>query len=108
MQSVFPIDLQYFRQPIVPAILLFEFFQTKVEKKKPKKVTFKNLEIRKRAWDTQLVAENIANQLERRIAFRRAMKKSIAAAFRFGAKGIKIRCSGRLAGADIARQQTYL
>ena len=82
--------------------------KAEVQKKTSKKVSLNILEIRKAELDAQLVAENIANQLERRIAFRRAMKKSIAAAFRFGAKGIKIRCSGRLAGADIARQQTYL
>ena len=53
------------------------------------------------------MAENIALQLEKRIAFRRAMKKSVAAAQRFGAQGIKIRCSGRLAGSEIARSEWY-
>jgi small subunit ribosomal protein S3 len=57
--------------------------------------------------DAQLVAENIALQLEKRIAFRRAMKKSVASALRFGAQGIKITCSGRLAGAEIARTEWY-
>lgn len=64
-------------------------------------------EVRKAEIDAQLVAENIALQLERRIAFRRAMKKSVATALRFGAKGIRINCSGRLGGAEIARTEWY-
>ncbi len=64
-------------------------------------------EIRKPEIDAQLVAENIALQLEKRVAFRRAMKKSVASALRFGALGIKITCSGRLAGAEIARTEWY-
>jgi len=59
-------------------------------------------EVRKPELDAQLVAENIALQLEKRIAFRRAMKKSVASTMRFGALGIKVACSGRLAGAEIA------
>ncbi|MBI4041132.1 MAG: 30S ribosomal protein S3 [Deltaproteobacteria bacterium] len=82
--------------------------KAEVQKKTSKKVTLNILEIRKAELDAQLVAENIASQLQRRIAYRRAMKKAIAAAFRFGAKGIKLRCSGRLAGAEIARTQSYL
>ena len=62
-------------------------------------------EIRKPEVDAQLVAENIALQLEKRVAFRRAMKKAVASALRFGAQGIKITCSGRLAGAEIARTE---
>jgi len=53
------------------------------------------------------VSENIAMQLERRIAFRRAMKKAVTSAMRFGAKGVKIQCSGRLGGAEIARTEWY-
>ena len=64
-------------------------------------------EIRKPEIDAQLVAENIALQLEKRVAFRRAMKKSVSSALRFGALGIKITCSGRLAGAEIARTEWY-
>jgi small subunit ribosomal protein S3 len=64
-------------------------------------------EIRKPEVDAQLVAENIALQLEKRVAFRRAMKKAVASALRFGALGIKITCSGRLAGAEIARTEWY-
>ena len=64
-------------------------------------------EIRKPEIDAQLVAENIALQLEKRVAFRRAMKKAVASALRFGAQGIKITCSGRLAGAEIARTEWY-
>lgn len=64
-------------------------------------------EIRKAEMDAQLVAENVALQLERRVAFRRAMKKSVASALRFGAKGIKIHCAGRLAGAEMARREWY-
>ncbi len=64
-------------------------------------------EIRKPEIDAQLVAENIALQLEKRVAFRRAMKKSVSSAMRFGALGIKITSSGRLAGAEIARTEWY-
>jgi small subunit ribosomal protein S3 len=64
-------------------------------------------EIRKPELDATLVAENVALQLEKRIAFRRAMKKAIASSRRFGAQGIKVACSGRLAGAEIARDEWY-
>jgi small subunit ribosomal protein S3 len=64
-------------------------------------------EIRRPELDAQLVAENIALQLERRIAFRRAMKKAVTSALRLGAIGIKITCAGRLAGAEIARTEWY-
>jgi len=64
-------------------------------------------EIRKPEVDAQLVAENVALQLEKRVAFRRAMKKSVASALRFGTLGVKIACSGRLAGAEIARAEWY-
>ncbi|MCJ7601855.1 MAG: 30S ribosomal protein S3 [Desulfobulbaceae bacterium] len=62
-------------------------------------------EVRRPEADAQLVAENVALQLERRIAFRRAMKKSVNIALKFGAKGIKISCSGRLGGAEMARRE---
>ena len=65
------------------------------------------VEIRKPELDATLVAESIAQQLERRVAFRRAMKKGMESAFRFGAQGIKIRCGGRLNGAEIARSEWY-
>lgn len=64
-------------------------------------------EIRKPEIDAQLVAENVANQLIRRIAFRRAMKRGVSSAMRFGAKGVKIICSGRLGGAEMARTEWY-
>jgi len=64
-------------------------------------------EIRRPEADAQLVAENIATQLERRIAFRRAMKKSINSALRFGVQGIKISCSGRLGGAEMSRTEWF-
>jgi small subunit ribosomal protein S3 len=64
-------------------------------------------EIRKPEIDAQLVAENVALQLEKRVAFRRAMKKSVASSLRFGTLGVKIACSGRLAGAEIARSEWY-
>jgi small subunit ribosomal protein S3 len=70
-------------------------------------VTVNIHEVRKPETDAQLVAENIAMQLERRIAFRRAMKKSVTAAMKFGAQGIKVHCAGRLAGAEIARSEWY-
>lgn len=64
-------------------------------------------EIRKPETDAQLVAENVALQLERRVAFRRAMKKSIQSALKFGAQGIRVACAGRLGGAEIARREWY-
>lgn len=81
-------------------------------KKDLEKITGKEMsidikEIRKPELDAQLVAENVALQLEKRIAFRRAMKKAMASSMRFGALGIKIACGGRLAGAEIARSEWY-
>ncbi len=64
-------------------------------------------EVRKAETVAQLVAENIATQLERRVAFRRAMKKALSTSMKFGAKGIRIRCSGRLGGAEMSRVETY-
>jgi len=64
-------------------------------------------EVRKPELDAQLIAENIASQLEKRVAFRRAMKKSVLNAMKFGALGIKIMAGGRLAGAEIARSEWY-
>ena len=64
-------------------------------------------EIRRPEIEAQLVAENIAMQLERRVAFRRAMKRTVQMARKFGAEGIKISCAGRLAGAEIARSEWY-
>ena len=64
-------------------------------------------EVRKPEIDAQLVAENVALQIERRVAFRRAMKRGVTSAMRFGAMGIKIICSGRLGGAEMARTEWY-
>ena len=66
------------------------------------------VEIKQAETDAQLIAENVALQLERRISFRRAMKKAVQVAMDMGAKGIKIRCSGRLGGAEIARTEWYM
>jgi small subunit ribosomal protein S3 len=72
------------------------------------KEVFLNIqEVRKPEVDAQLVAENVALQLERRVAFRRAMKKSVSMALKFGAQGIKITCSGRLGGAEMSRTEWY-
>ena len=64
-------------------------------------------EIRKPDLDARLVAQNVAQQLERRVAFRRAMKRAVQSAMRLGAEGIRINCSGRLGGAEIARMEWY-
>ena len=64
-------------------------------------------EVRKPEVEAKLVAENIATQLEKRISFRRAMKKSVQSAMRLGARGVKVVCSGRLGGAEIARTEKY-
>jgi small subunit ribosomal protein S3 len=65
------------------------------------------MEIKQPETDAQLVAENVALQLERRVSFRRAMKKALQIAMDFGAEGIKVRCAGRLGGAELARVETY-
>ena len=65
------------------------------------------VEVRKPELDAQLVGESIAQQLERRVSFRRAMKRAVQGAMRMGAKGVRINCSGRLGGADIARMEWY-
>lgn len=87
---------------------------TEVERLKKDIETMANLqvnidikEVRKPEVDAQLVAENIAMQLEKRVAFRRAMKRAVSSALRYGALGIKVQCSGRLAGAEIARSEWY-
>ncbi|MBW2514298.1 MAG: 30S ribosomal protein S3, partial [Deltaproteobacteria bacterium] len=64
-------------------------------------------EVRKPEVDAQLMAENVALQIERRVAFRRAMKRGVSSAMRFGAQGVKIICSGRLGGAEMARTEWY-
>src|SRR5690606_37003498 len=64
-------------------------------------------EVRKAETNAQLVAENIATQLERRVAFRRAMKKAVSTAMKFGVKGIRVQASGRLGGSEIARMEQY-
>ncbi len=78
-----------------------------LEKEIGREVILDIQEVRKAEVDAQLVAENVALQLVRRIAFRRAMKKSVSTALRFGAQGIKIACSGRLGGAEMARREWY-
>ncbi len=77
----------------------------KLVKGKPVNLNIK--EIRRAELDATLIAQNIALQLLKRISFRRAMKKSVVSAQRFGAQGVKIRCSGRLGGAEIARSEWY-
>jgi small subunit ribosomal protein S3 len=64
-------------------------------------------EVRKPETDAKLVADGIANQIEKRVSYRRAIKKGMQSAMRFGAKGIRVNCSGRLAGAEIARMEWY-
>ena len=78
-----------------------------LQKKTSDEVSVNIREVRKAEIDAQLVAENVANQLERRVAFRRAMKKSVESALKMGAEGIKIQCSGRLGGAELARTEWY-
>jgi len=72
-----------------------------------KEVILNITEIKRPEVDAQLVAENIALQLERRVSFRRAMKRNVSQALKFGAKGIKAMCAGRLAGAEMARTEWY-
>jgi len=79
-----------------------------IQKRTGKEVFINIQEILKPELDAQLVSESVALQLEKRIAFRRAMRKAVDAALRFGAKGIKVRVAGRLNGAEIARSEWYL
>jgi small subunit ribosomal protein S3 len=78
-----------------------------LEKKIKREMILDIQEVRKPEVDAQLVAENVALQLVRRVSFRRVMKKSVSSALRFGALGIKIACSGRLGGAEMARREWY-
>lgn len=84
-----------------------ERLKQELEKKVAQEVLIDIQEVRKPEIDAQLVAENVAMQLERRVAFRRAMKRGVTSAMRFGAQGIKIICSGRLGGAEMARTEWY-
>ena len=84
-----------------------EKYKAELEKMVGMPVSLNVVEVRQPDLDAQLVAENVCAQLEKRVAFRRAMKMSIRNTMRLGAKGIKIMCSGRLAGAEIARSETY-
>jgi small subunit ribosomal protein S3 len=82
-----------------------EILKKDLEKKVSREVILDIQEVRKPEVEAQLVAENVASQLERRVAFRRAMKKAVSSARKFGAKGIKITCAGRLGGAEMARTE---
>lgn len=84
-----------------------ENLKKEIETKIGREVSIDIKEVRRPELEAQLVAENIAIQLVRRVAFRRAMKKAVNSAMRFGAKGIKISCSGRLGGAEMARREWY-
>ena len=84
-----------------------EKLRLKLEAMLKKPVAVNIVEVRSPDMNAQLVAENIANQLEKRISYRRAMKKAMQNATRLGAKGIKVTCGGRLGGAEIARSESY-
>lgn len=84
-----------------------EKLRSEVAKMTASEVHLNIVEIRKPEIDARLIAENIAQQLERRVAFRRAMKRAVQSAMRLGAQGIRINCSGRLGGAEIARIEWY-
>lgn len=84
-----------------------EKIKQELERKISREIVIDVQEVRKPEVDAQLVAENIALQLVRRVAFRRAMKKSVGSALRFGALGVKIACAGRLGGAEMARREWY-
>lgn len=84
-----------------------ELLKKELEKLVTQEVLIDIQEVRKPEINAQLVAENVALQIERRVAFRRAMKRGVTSAMRFGAQGIKIICSGRLGGAEMARTEWY-
>jgi small subunit ribosomal protein S3 len=81
--------------------------KNQIEKMVDHEVLIDIQEVRKPEIDAQLVAENVALQIERRVAFRRAMKRAVSSAMRFGSQGIKIACGGRLGGAEMARREWY-
>ncbi len=81
--------------------------QADIQKQTPHKLSVSIQEVRKPDLDAQLVAENIALQLKKRVSWRRALKKAVAAAIRQGVRGVKVRISGRLDGAEIARSEWY-
>ncbi len=82
--------------------------KAEIQKRTGREVFINILEVQTPELDAQLISESVALQLEKRIAFRRAMRKAIEAASRFGGKGVKVRCSGRLMGSEIARSEWYL
>jgi small subunit ribosomal protein S3 len=84
-----------------------EKLRTDIAKLSNSEVSLNIVEIRKPEIEAKLIADNIAQQLERRVAFRRAMKRAVQSAIRLGAQGIRINCSGRLGGAEIARMEWY-
>jgi len=84
-----------------------ETLRAELTKRVGSEVSLNIVEVRKPEIDAKLVAESIAQQLERRVAFRRAMKRSVQSAMRLGALGVRINCAGRLGGAEIARTEWY-
>jgi small subunit ribosomal protein S3 len=84
-----------------------ETLRKELAKFSPKEIFINIKEIRKAELDSQLVAENVAMQLERRVAFRRAMKKAVTSTMKFGAGGVRIACAGRLGGAEMGRREWY-
>ncbi|MFH1136289.1 MAG: 30S ribosomal protein S3 [Pseudomonadota bacterium] len=84
-----------------------EILRTELEKLVKREILIDIQEVRKPEINAQLVAENVAQQLLRRVAFRRAMKKAVGLALKFGAQGIRIGCAGRLGGAEMARREWY-
>jgi len=84
-----------------------ENLKRELQKMTEKEILINIQEVKRAETDAQLVAENVALQLERRVSFRRAMKKAVSSALKLGAKGIKISCAGRLGGAEMARKEWY-
>lgn len=84
-----------------------EKLKAEIQKLTDREVYINISEVQRPEVDAQLVAENVCQQLVKRVAFRRAMKRSVSSALRFGAKGIKIACAGRLGGAEMARREWY-
>jgi len=84
-----------------------EGLRREISKMTDKDIFINIVEVRKPEVEAQLVAENIASQLERRVSFRRALKRGVSSALRFGAEGIKVMCAGRLGGAEMSRTEWY-
>ena len=98
----------HFINVIVPISIIEDKLKVDLQERTGREVFINIQEVHKPELDAQLVAESVAQQLVKRVAFRRAMRRAVDTGLRFGAQGIRVRCGGRLNGAEIARAEWYL